>query len=279
MSESTPFRGEVYAHYCELSQKWYVGQTTRSMEERWADHIKSSRAVKTLSYNAPVSRAIRKHGAESFEHQILSVAKSPAELDELEKLWILLLQTKVPNGYNIQAGGGLWTPERRCNMQGSREVSPEGLAALQEVGRRRKGAKQPREAVEKTAAANRGRKNSPESLAKMSAAQKGKKLSTETKAKLSAAKLGKKRSVESCAKQSATLNRPEVRAAKSERAKAQFSSPEARAANSARAKAWCASPENIEKLSVSAKKKCERDPELYAERAAKMRAAKKVPCG
>ena len=82
-----------------------MGQTTAGVHPRWLDHLKSAHRVKSPIYNTAFSRAIRKHGSDVFESQVLSVAQTKQELDNLEKVWIILLQTHAPNGYNLSAGG------------------------------------------------------------------------------------------------------------------------------------------------------------------------------
>lgn len=250
---TTPFFGEIYVHTCMANEKSYVGQTTAGMEKRWKKHLTAARLPHHPGYNALIAKAIRKYGADTFEHQTLSVARSAQELDNLEKVWIILLQTKQPLGYNIQAGGSTWTPERLARMAArKREFSPEGRAALVRNGQARRGQKMSPEAIEKTASANRGRIKSPEERAKLSVANTGKTKSSETRAKISAATLGRKDSIESCAKKSASKSTPEARAANSARVKAYWANPENKAKLVTAMKLWGANPEIRAKLSSSA---------------------------
>jgi group I intron endonuclease len=143
MNAAAPFRGEIYLHWNTASDKGYVGQTTVGVSRRWGKHLTAARLPHHPGYGALIAKAIRKYGAESFEHQTLSVAQSAQELDNLEKVWIILLQTKQPHGYNIQAGGSLWTSERTARASTrKREFSPEGRVALVRNGQSRKGCKQ-----------------------------------------------------------------------------------------------------------------------------------------
>ena len=105
MAQNPNFFGEVYVHTCIPNGKSYVGQTTVGVSRRWCDQVKITRWPKHVGHNYPLSRAIRKCGKNAFEHQVLAVAHSKAELDNLEKVWIISLQTRKPNGYNITAGG------------------------------------------------------------------------------------------------------------------------------------------------------------------------------
>lgn len=104
MATARPFTGEVYLHWNPISEKGYVGQTSRSTSMRWSEHVKHSHSPRCLNFNYPLARAIRKYSPEAFEHQTLSLAGSKTELDNLERVWIILLQTRNL-GYNVTAGG------------------------------------------------------------------------------------------------------------------------------------------------------------------------------
>lgn len=254
-----PIFGEIYLHYCPISQKGYIGQTTQGMAKRWGKHLTAARLPHHPGYDTLIAKAIRKYGVDAFEHQTLSAAHSAQELDNLEKVWVILLQTKAPLGYNITSGGSTWTPERLARMSvRKREFSPAGRAALVRNGQARRGCKQPREAVEKVAAANRGRIKSPKECANISAALQGHSVSDETRAKQSAAKLGKKQSPETCAKKSASKSTPNARAANSARVTAYWAIPENKDKLKKAMRVWGAKPEVREKLAVSAKARCAR---------------------
>lgn len=90
----------VYLVTNKISGKQYVGQTIRSLEERWRDHCR----VKDENY---FHRAIHKYGAENFSLEILDTATTEAELDEKEIYWIAKLNTLFPRGYNLKEGGNV----------------------------------------------------------------------------------------------------------------------------------------------------------------------------
>ena len=60
----------IYAIRNTVNGKVYIGQTVRSLEQRWAQHVLLSRVR-----NMPVCRAIRKHGADKFTRIVLFYAK------------------------------------------------------------------------------------------------------------------------------------------------------------------------------------------------------------
>jgi len=82
--------------------KKYVGQTVRSLERRWIQHKSLSRNGQTY-----FSKAIKKHGPDSFAIAPLAQADTIEQLNLMEQLWIEELNTTDPKvGYNTTTGGG-----------------------------------------------------------------------------------------------------------------------------------------------------------------------------
>ena len=91
----------VYVITNKINGKRYVGQTAKTLEERWAEHKSAARrGARVLFYNA-----LRKHGPDAFWLGELGTRNTRAELSELECLWIARLGTLIPAGYNMTAGG------------------------------------------------------------------------------------------------------------------------------------------------------------------------------
>ena len=212
MATMVPF-GEVYVHTCIVNGKSYVGQTTAGVAKRWKLHVRCARSPKTPAYGNLFSKAIRKYGAEAFEHQTLSLAGTQPELDNLEKIWIILLQTKAPHGYNLTDGGDSGTsghtvsPETRAVLSAKQKANwSNPTYRAQHVGYTWK---QSPEQVEKRAAARRGVRQAAETVAKRiakttgmkrsgvalqniqagAARRRGTTLSAQTKSKMSASHL------------------------------------------------------------------------------------------
>jgi len=76
----------------EVTVKIYVGQTMRTLEQRFAEHAKA---------DSLLGNAIRKYGAENFSIEILTECETKAELDDKERLYIEKLNYKHPHGYNF----------------------------------------------------------------------------------------------------------------------------------------------------------------------------------
>ena len=174
LEEKTAAEKKVYGViYCLtnlINGKKYVGQTTRTIEERFREH------AKTDSF---IGKAIRKYGRKNFKIEELEKCYSEEELNAAEIKWIKELDCKAPNGYNLTGGGAGVVNllkviiERRAKKMTGRKGHPSFW----------KGKKMPAESCEKMSVAkkgkapwNKGKKMTDEYCATMSAARKGKKL-------------------------------------------------------------------------------------------------------
>jgi group I intron endonuclease len=88
----------IYKITNKLNGKIYVGQTIRSLQERWRCH-QCSEACTHLH------RAIKKYGVENFIVEQIDVATNREELNLKEQYWIEHYNCISPNGYNLQNGG------------------------------------------------------------------------------------------------------------------------------------------------------------------------------
>jgi group I intron endonuclease len=191
---------QIYLVSNKLNGKQYVGQTINP--ERQIGHGRILR------------KAYKLHGRDNFSYEpICTGITSRTTLNAVERFWIAVADTVVPNGYNIELGGSegsTWTEERRRKhslaLTGRIHIRPLGSKSGM------KGKKYPEEGKRKLSEALKGRvspnwglKASEETKAKMTASQKaywaangspnkGRKHSEETKAKMSAARTGRKQS-------------------------------------------------------------------------------------
>lgn len=91
----------IYKIVNTKTNKAYIGQTCRTVEERFKNHCYSVNKAQTYLH-----KSMAVHGIENFEVFTLVEDISCVELaDFLEKHYIALLQTKSPNGYNLTPGG------------------------------------------------------------------------------------------------------------------------------------------------------------------------------
>lgn len=88
--------GIVYLLIDGTNDKEYVGQTTKTFEERFKGHFYGDQYI---------DRVIRKRGADMFATAILKVCYSQEELNYWEIHFIKSRDTMAPNGYNCTSGG------------------------------------------------------------------------------------------------------------------------------------------------------------------------------
>jgi group I intron endonuclease len=103
--------------YCITSPsgKQYIGQTIRNVTKRFNEHCKKSNSCILLE------NAINKYGKENMKFEILLEINNNL-LNYYEQLFIDLLSTLEPLGYNIRKGGskGIHSMESRERMRNSK---------------------------------------------------------------------------------------------------------------------------------------------------------------
>lgn len=82
-----------------INNKIYIGQTCRTLSQRWKEHC-SKRSGCTYLHNA-----IMKYGKENFKVEQIDIAISKEDLDYKESYYIEYFNSIVPNGYNLNSGG------------------------------------------------------------------------------------------------------------------------------------------------------------------------------
>ena len=96
----------IYGYKNKITGKWYVGQTSKSIEERHRLHLSSAYHESCNDYNCLFHRKIREYGIENFELIILEEIFDKSLLDEKEQYWIKEKHSYVrDNGYNLTTGG------------------------------------------------------------------------------------------------------------------------------------------------------------------------------
>jgi group I intron endonuclease len=96
----------IYKATNKVNGKCYVGQTTKTLNERMISHLSSARnnvnGTSIIFHNA-----LNKYGFNNFEWEILEVLETEDRmvLDEREKFYIKECGTFSRNGYNMSEGG------------------------------------------------------------------------------------------------------------------------------------------------------------------------------
>ena len=109
-----------------ITDEVYIGATTKSIEERKADHLQKSQK-KVGSY---FQEAIATHGADAFKWEQIDTANSINELAEKEKQYILQFDAKK-NGYNSDSGGGFKKTVYQFDLDGNLIASFDGLKEIE----------------------------------------------------------------------------------------------------------------------------------------------------
>ena len=175
----------IYAIRNTVNGKVYIGQTQRSLEDRWKRHVRVAR--KGNFRHLPC--AIRKYGADKFQSMVLFYAKDKPELDAAERTYILAFRSNErERGYN-QTLGGEGTVGYQHTVGARRKISVAHQGHKYNLGRKRSA-----ETIQKMSEAQRGSDLAKKHLRKMSEANRGhkynlgRKHSAETRRKMSEAK-------------------------------------------------------------------------------------------
>ena len=187
-------QAQIYLVSNKLNGKQYVGQTINP-------HL-------PIGHGRILKSAYKLHGKDNFTYEpICTGITNRASLNAIERFWIAVMGTVVPNGYNIELGGtegSTWTEERRRKHS----LALTGVKRNRPLGSKSgmKGKAYPEEGKRKLSEALKGRPcptkgvpHSEETKAKMTASQKahwakvgspnkGRKHSEKTKAKMRVAR-------------------------------------------------------------------------------------------
>ena len=131
----------VYKITFKTTGQSYVGQTVKTLTQRWNSHVWTAFNEKEKGYNCFLQKAIRKYGPDAFTIETLHICESKEEMDFVETFYISFLNTKAPNGYNLTDGGegtlgwipskGWYDKQRKAKI--NRKVSEETKRKISET--------------------------------------------------------------------------------------------------------------------------------------------------
>ena len=90
--------GYIYKITHKESQKSYIGQTVKDLEERWREHMKKTSNCRYLLH------ALNKYGKDAFEFKLICICFDE-DLNRFEIDYMKKYNTISPNGYNLREGG------------------------------------------------------------------------------------------------------------------------------------------------------------------------------
>lgn len=216
-----------------INLKCYIGFTSKKNPMyRWSSHV--SCAKNETAKRTYIQRAIRKHGKDNFEFQVIYQSKDfDHTLNVMEPFFILQLSTLKPSGYNVSVGGDKTTIGIKHSEETKQKVMQSRLgrkhseetkikmsaSAIQSwTEERREKARNTRlgyKVSEETKRKLRGREVTQKTRQKMSESLKGRQTSEETRHKRSISMTGKKLNVSEANRKSASerakeRNKPNV---------------------------------------------------------------------
>ena len=116
----------IYKITNKINGKVYIGQTSRTLNARWKQHIRNAKkGVKTKFYNA-----LRKYGADNFTAEVICKAYSNEELNDLE-IYYIHKYDSIRIGYNM-------IDARYTNVMGFDSVKEKHKRKVQSEDNRRK---------------------------------------------------------------------------------------------------------------------------------------------
>jgi group I intron endonuclease len=178
----------IYCIKNTINNKEYIGLTTRTLEQRWKQHIYESNKQDSWEWNTPLGNAIKKYGKDLFQVFVLEECSSETELKQKE---IQLIRERKSlaseTGYNLTLGG-----DGRLGYKLSEETK-------RKIGEGNKGKTYTAESLEKMSVAAKKR-----SVGKPSPMD-GKKHTEESKQKIISFLTGRKHSEESKRKRSESM--------------------------------------------------------------------------
>ena len=155
----------IYRITNKINGKPYIGQTTRTLEERIYEH----RHCKTTT----LGKAIQKYGWENFTVEILEVCETLEQMNEREKFWIAKCNSIAPNGYNLTEGGnnGLLSDEVCLKISVANTGKKRSAETCKRISESKTGTKMPEKTRALMSAMRKGKPKSDEARANMKLAQ------------------------------------------------------------------------------------------------------------
>lgn len=158
--------GIIYKITNTINGKIYIGQTTRTLKQRMAEHKSST--------DTAIGHAINKYGLEKFHTEVVEECETLKELNEREVFWIAHYNCIAPHGYNLTTGGkngGALSAETKAKLSSINKGKKLSVETCKKISESKKGVKQSAEVRAKRSAAQKGTPKSEAARANMRKAQ------------------------------------------------------------------------------------------------------------
>ena len=121
--------GYIYKICNLITNKIYIGRTTKTIEERFSEHCRVA-FNDNIKKKLKIQNSIKKYGKENFTLDLLEACETKELYDIREQYYIELYDARNPNiGYNIHEGG-----EGGITYIGKKQATEKQLKSL-EAGR------------------------------------------------------------------------------------------------------------------------------------------------
>lgn len=96
-------KGKIYKITNKLNGKIYIGQTLKSLEERFQKHCRKTTEKDKYHMNMAIKKAIRKYGKENFTIELIEEVNQ--ELLDVREIYWISFYDSYNKGYNCTLGG------------------------------------------------------------------------------------------------------------------------------------------------------------------------------
>lgn len=96
-------KGKIYKITNKLNGKIYIGQTLKSLEERFQKHCWKTTEKDKYHMNMAIKKAIRKYGKENFTIELIEEVNQ--ELLDVREIYWISFYDSYNKGYNCTLGG------------------------------------------------------------------------------------------------------------------------------------------------------------------------------
>lgn len=99
------FVGYIYKITNLINNKVYIGQTSRTIEKRWKEHLRHGFNPNNAEYQRHLYKSMRKYGKEAFTIETVESCDNDL-MSERETFWVKFYNSTDPKfGYNLTFGG------------------------------------------------------------------------------------------------------------------------------------------------------------------------------
>ena len=128
------FMGIIYCAENQINGKCYIGMTTQGLKVRKIEHKSNAKNKKWSMY---FHKALRKHGFNNFNWEIIDEHDDIEVLKQLERLHIARYESMNPQlGYNLTPGGDFLSGEE--HLMYGKKLAPEAREKISKNNKKRK---------------------------------------------------------------------------------------------------------------------------------------------